>query len=147
MHEPLPTLKPLSVRFLNRSEPATVKRGLQTWQELRLALSGSDDVGVDAHFLAQFARESPAPSRVYHALRWLGRNFPLSMDLALLVPPTKQKGGRYGGGRQAPVVPPPIIHFLDDLLSTGRRLFSMECCALSLDDGFWRGAIWALAAI
>ena len=103
---------------LTKSEPATVKRGLQTWQELRQALSGSDVVGVDAHFLAQFARESSAPSRVYHALRWLGRNFPLSMDLALLVPPTKQKGGRYGGGRQAPVVPPPIIHYLDDLLST-----------------------------
>ena len=26
---------------LTRPEPATVKRGLQTWQELRLALSGS----------------------------------------------------------------------------------------------------------
>ena len=114
----LTNFKAIVREVLNRSEPATVKRGLQTWQELRLALSGSDDVGVDAHFLAQFARESPAPSRVYHALRWLGRNFPLSMDLALLVPPTKQKGGRYGGGRQAPVVPPPIIHFLDDLLST-----------------------------
>ena len=46
-----------------------------------MALSGSDVAGVDAHFLAQFARESSAPSRVYHALRWLGRNFPLSMDL------------------------------------------------------------------
>ena len=112
----LTNFKAIVREVLNRSEP--VKRGLQTWQELRLALSGSDDVGVDAHFLAQFARESPAPSRVYHALRWLGRNFPLSMDLALLVPPTRQKGGRYGGGRQAPVVPPPIIHFLDDLLST-----------------------------
>ena len=114
----LTNFKAIVREVLTRSEPATVKRGLQTWQELRLALSGSDVVGVDAHFLAQFAREPPAPSRVYHALRWLGRNFPLSMDLALLVPPTKQKGGRYGGGRQAPVVPPPIIHFLDDLLST-----------------------------
>ena len=102
---------------LTKSEPATVKRGLQTWQELQQAIRGSDAGGVDAHFLAQFAREASAPSRVYHALRWLGRNFPLNMDLALLVAPTKQKGGRYGGGRQAPVVPPPIIHYLDDLLS------------------------------
>ena len=82
---------------LTKAEPAAVKRGLQTWQELQKALRASDATGVDAHFLAQFAREASAPSRVYHALRWLGRNFPLNMDLALLVLPTKQKGGRYGG--------------------------------------------------
>ena len=103
---------------LMRAEPATVKKGLQTWQELQTAMAASAVVELDAHFLAQFARDSPAPSRVYHALRWLGRNFPLSMDLALLVPPTKQVGGRYGGGRQAPVVLPPLIHYLDDLLTT-----------------------------
>ena len=103
---------------LMRAEPATVKKGLQTWQELQAAMATASVVELDAHFLAQFARESSAPTRVYHALRWLGRNFPLSMDLALLVAPTKQVGGRYGGGRQAPVVPPPLIHFLDDLLTS-----------------------------
>ena len=103
---------------LTKSEPATVKRGLQTWQELQRAMVHSAVVELDAHFLAQFAREASAPSRVFHALKWLGRNFPVSMDLALLVAPTKQAGGRYGGGRQAPVVPPPIIHYLDDLLAT-----------------------------
>ena len=51
----LTNFKAIVREVLTRSEPATVKRGLQTWQELRLALSGSDDVGVDAHFLAQFA--------------------------------------------------------------------------------------------
>ena len=61
-------------KAMSKSEPATVKRGLQTWQELQQALRGSDVAGVDAQFLAQFARESSAPSRVYHALRWLGRN-------------------------------------------------------------------------
>ena len=103
---------------LTRAEPATVKKGLQTWQELQTAMATASVVELDAHFLAQFARESSAPTRVYHALRWLGRNFPLSMDLALLVAPTKQVGGRYGGGRQAPVVPPPLIHYLDDLLTS-----------------------------
>ena len=103
---------------LTRAEPATVKKGLQTWQELQTAMATASVAELDAHFLAQFARESSAPTRVYHALRWLGRNFPLSMDLALLVAPTKQVGGRYGGGRQAPVVPPPLIHYLDDLLTS-----------------------------
>ena len=59
---------------LMRAEPATVKKGLQTWQELQTAMATSSVVELDAHFLAQFARDSSAPSRVYHALRWLGRN-------------------------------------------------------------------------
>ena len=46
----LTNFKAIVREVLTRSEPATVKRGLQTWQEMRLALSGSDVVGVDAHF-------------------------------------------------------------------------------------------------
>ena len=63
---------------LTRAEPATVKKGLQTWQELQTAMATASVAELDAHFLAQFARESSAPTRVYHALRWLGRNFPLT---------------------------------------------------------------------
>eukprot|EP00435_Cladocopium_sp_Y103_P053646 s166_g17.t1 len=56
-----------------RSEGATLKRALQTWDELWRTLCGArlGSADLDAHFVAAFARESPAPQRVFHALKWL----------------------------------------------------------------------------
>jgi len=50
-----------------RSEGATLKRALQTWDELWRTLLAAriDPADLDVHFIAAFARESPAPQRVY----------------------------------------------------------------------------------
>ena len=62
-----------------RSEGATLKRALQTWDELWRTLLAAriDPADLDVHFIAAFARESPAPQRVY-IRRWNGllRIFP-----------------------------------------------------------------------
>eukprot|EP00435_Cladocopium_sp_Y103_P023794 s3438_g5.t2 len=97
---------------------ATLKRALQTWDELWRTLCGArlGSADLDAHFVAAFARESPAPQRVFHALKWLVKNFAVDIDLALVTAPVKQKGNQFGGGDQAPVLPPPIVRHLDDLV-------------------------------
>ena len=66
---------------LMRAEPATVKKGLQTWQELQAAMATASVVELDAHFLAQFARESSAPTRVYRPIEKNARVIQLCFDV------------------------------------------------------------------
>lgn len=67
----------------SRSESATLKRALQTWDELHSAVTsgGLAWSAVGAHFLAQFVRDSKSSSRVYVALHWIKRNFAVDLDL------------------------------------------------------------------
>lgn len=103
-----------------RSEGATLKRALHTWDDLKRAAqsAGLTDLRaqIDGHFLAKFVRESPAQTRVWQGLFWLKKNMPVELDMRLVVVPRRQKGGQYGGGRQAPVLQPPMIGMLDQLL-------------------------------
>eukprot|EP00438_Fugacium_kawagutii_P013540 Skav227875 [mRNA] locus=scaffold2896:232372:234030:+ [translate_table: standard] len=115
-----------------KSEVPTLQRAATTWQELRVF------VGVElptAHDVAEFLRTSGSPSRAFQALKWLVRNFPLELDLSLATAPARQAGNQFGGGRQAPVLPPPLLIVLDNLLTN------------MLDSDLWSVAFAAFAMI
>ena len=84
---------------LMRAEPATVKKGLQTWQELQAAMATASVVELDAHFLAQFARESSAPTRVYHGDGWAGTSLSAGISHCWWLQQSRWVDGMEGAGR------------------------------------------------